>query len=71
MTFSRLLSQLALPLVAGVWIGLGLAGTDRGELGRESAAVPDPLPAVGASNGWAQHSPGPPPSRGPGAAPGR
>ncbi len=68
MTFRHSLSQLGLPLVAGVWIGLGLAGMDRGEPARESAAVPDPLPAVGGSNGWAQHAPGTPPSSGPGAA---
>ncbi len=69
MTFRRSLSQLGLPLVAGVWIGLCLAGMDREEPGREGAAVPDPLPAVGGSHGWAQHAPGPPSSRGPGAAP--
>ncbi len=68
MTFRRSLSQLGLPLVAGVWIGLGLAGMDRGEPDRESATVPDSLPAVGGSHGWAQHAPGPPPSRDPGAA---
>ena len=66
MTFRRSLSQLGLPLVAGVWIGLCLAGMNRGEPGRESAAVPDPLPAVGGSADGAQHAPGPPPSKGPG-----
>ncbi len=60
MTFRRSLSQIALPLVAGVWIGLCLADMEHAESSAQSAAAPDPLPEVGASNDWGQHVPGPP-----------
>lgn len=50
MTWKRSLSQVGLPLVAGIWIGLGLASL-------ESTDSPDGLPNVGDASAWGQHTP--------------